>query len=386
MAFSLSYGQRPPRPYLVNRYHGDYNRNFQWQQNSRPRMHYNAVDQFSRKPYETSEEHWCETCDRGFHTADMLEKHKQQHEKCNIDGCQFVAHPKVITKHIQMQHSSGLYKKIANLNNPDDIKKWIEERKKKYPTINNIEKKAAATKEKIERGEKMGLCKNKHNRNFKTVSIVETERKLKPFEGIQDLDMPSEINDDDAEESDGNFSIDDDVENFNRIDNTLNNEPVVCNALSSLMCNYESSDEEEKSNEIKETSETQNNTKAQEIMKCVNNVEVQLQVQNSITSEPTDIKINDDNNSDCDSGPEEVKIEKSLDIETVSKEIQSDSSKKQLTKKTIGREVKHKSYTTMKSKLPSTLLQKLLHKEVQHERNVILQCIRYVIKNNYFDK
>lgn len=63
-----------------------------------------------------------------------------------------------------MQHSTGLYKKIANLKNPEDIQKWREERKKKYPTKANVEKKLAATKEKIERGEKMGLDR-RNNRN-----------------------------------------------------------------------------------------------------------------------------------------------------------------------------------------------------------------------------
>lgn len=33
-----------------------------------------------------------------------------------------------------------------------------------------------------------------------------------------------------------------------------------------------------------------------------------------------------------------------------------------------------------------TLLERLLEPEIQHERNVILQCVRYVVKNNYFDK
>lgn len=31
-----------------------------------------------------------------------------------------------------------------------------------------------------------------------------------------------------------------------------------------------------------------------------------------------------------------------------------------------------------------TLLEKLLHKEIRHERNVILQCVRYVVQNNFF--
>lgn len=56
-----------------------------------------------------------------------------------------------------MQHSTGIYKKIAKLNNPEEIEKWREERRKKYPTKINIDIKAAALQEKIERGEKMNL-------------------------------------------------------------------------------------------------------------------------------------------------------------------------------------------------------------------------------------
>lgn len=65
-----------------------------------------------------------------------------------------------------MQHASGLYKKIAKLNNPEEIQKWREERKKKYPTKVNIEKKAAEMKERIDRGEKMGLNQNRYNKQY----------------------------------------------------------------------------------------------------------------------------------------------------------------------------------------------------------------------------
>lgn len=63
-----------------------------------------------------------------------------------------------------MQHSSGLYKKIAKLNNPEEIEKWREERRKKYPTKNHIDNKAAALKEKIERGEKINLERKEWHR------------------------------------------------------------------------------------------------------------------------------------------------------------------------------------------------------------------------------
>lgn len=72
-----------------------------------------------------------------------------------------------------MQHSSGLYKKIAKLNNPQEIEKWREERKRRYPTKENVEKKVAALKEKIERGEKMGLNSDKRNRdNMSGAAII----------------------------------------------------------------------------------------------------------------------------------------------------------------------------------------------------------------------
>lgn len=76
-------------------------------------------------------------------------------------------------KHIQMQHSSGLFSKIAKLNNPEEIIKWREERKKKYPTKVNIEKKFAEVKEKISRGEKMCLNRerNTHRDNSGKTNI-----------------------------------------------------------------------------------------------------------------------------------------------------------------------------------------------------------------------
>lgn len=64
-----------------------------------------------------------------------------------------------------MQHSTGLFKKIANIKNPEEIAKWREERRRKYPTKANIEKKAAILTEKIDRGEKMGLERNRNHYN-----------------------------------------------------------------------------------------------------------------------------------------------------------------------------------------------------------------------------
>jgi len=50
--------------------------------------------------------------------------------RCGINGCKFVAHPKIVEKHIQMQHDTGLAEKIMRLTTPEEIEKWKEERKR----------------------------------------------------------------------------------------------------------------------------------------------------------------------------------------------------------------------------------------------------------------
>lgn len=52
------------------------------------------------------------------------------HKLCGIDGCTFSAHPLLIEKHIIMQHNTGLYHKIKNVSTPEEIEKWIMERKR----------------------------------------------------------------------------------------------------------------------------------------------------------------------------------------------------------------------------------------------------------------
>lgn len=108
---------------------------------------------------------FCETCDRSFQTIDILQEHKSEHQKCGIDGCKFIGHPLVVTKHIQMQHSSGFFEKIKNLNTPEEIDKWRAERRKKYPTKENVELRQKVQEEKMKRGERLENPKNRFGNN-----------------------------------------------------------------------------------------------------------------------------------------------------------------------------------------------------------------------------
>ncbi|KAG8265460.1 nuclear fragile X mental retardation protein interacting protein 1 [Homalodisca vitripennis] len=97
---------------------------------------------------------YCETCDRSWKTQEMLEEHVSQHEVCGRDGCTFTGHPKVVQKHVELQHDTGLYQRIV-ADNPDDIAKWIAERKRRFPTKENVQKKEAQQDEMMNRGERI---------------------------------------------------------------------------------------------------------------------------------------------------------------------------------------------------------------------------------------
>lgn len=114
-----------------------------------------------------SSDNFCDACERGFANAGQLKHHMQQHRVCGIDGCKFVAHEKIVEKHINMQHITGLYYRIAQTNTPEDIAKWIEERKKKYPTKENIEKRQKQQEEMMKRGERIQMPKDRFGKNQK---------------------------------------------------------------------------------------------------------------------------------------------------------------------------------------------------------------------------
>lgn len=422
---------RPPRPRMMNNmYRRPMPYNSQWRPNNGqpPRFQWNNP-RFGAPDarFQNSDEHWCETCDRGFPTAELLQQHNSQHQKCNIDGCQFIAHPKVITKHIQMQHSSGLYKKIANLNNPEDIQKWREERKKKYPTKANIEKKEAENKEKIERGEKMALKRDRrtdkrgptdqgprkrnhsfdrrnqnprmNRRNFKdhtgttnnnqnntqpakkiprtipSAPVPAEKNKLKPFAGILSIVMDHEAADTDEplQCNDDLFEDDEEIVPTPK-ETTTTQEPIVCGALTSLMCDYGTSDEdaEEKENEVIAKSTEKTN-------------QSQVNDDNKIKAALEDKPDTIENNESDNDAPEEIKIEKT-NVEHETSQEAVVKSKEKVLKTTLPVKKPERNDYKVKRKIPSTLLQKLLYKEIRQERNIVLQCIRYIKKNNYFDK
>jgi hypothetical protein len=105
------------------------------------------------KNNEKSQVYYCEPCDKEFHHLAPFEAHKTTHENCRHPGCSFNATRKVVQAHFHSSHGqfSGSGYKMIDVEghkfrvlmgtSPQEVEQWRAERRKKFPTIQNIEKK-----------------------------------------------------------------------------------------------------------------------------------------------------------------------------------------------------------------------------------------------------
>lgn len=131
----------------------------------------------------SSQPYSCEECSISFPTVAALNAHTKSHIKCK--KCSFTASKKVVSAHYKSVHGEfagrGLKTitiqypgsrqaqrfKICVGNHPDDIKAWIEERKKRFPTRAKLQKQEEKNKRNREEGA-LG-CESSAKRSRKTV-------------------------------------------------------------------------------------------------------------------------------------------------------------------------------------------------------------------------
>ncbi|KAJ3325159.1 hypothetical protein HDV06_004916 [Boothiomyces sp. JEL0866] len=93
----------------------------------------------------------CENCDKEFNNITVYEQHMAAHKKC--DHCDFIAIPKVLATHEQDEHGINVEIKVPMLNTEEEIAAWIAERKKNYPTKENVKEKNEKFQLKRDRGD-----------------------------------------------------------------------------------------------------------------------------------------------------------------------------------------------------------------------------------------
>lgn len=325
---------------------------------------------------------WCDLCERSFKNSQQLSRHISEHEKCCFEGCNFEAHSGLLKKHIEMQHNSGLFSRIATVETEEDIEKWREERRKRYPTKANIEMRQLAQEQRLKRGERLDEQKNRfgklsdRNRAKEFLPKPKNEREAtkkrqrKPrnrrnnssavsgvkenVEGLQETEKVTEQTPKDLVESVPEKSC----------------QPV--NSLSALIGMYSTSSDEEEADSL---------AAAPTILKAE-------------PAPPVEVRCEKSEDED-DGPPEEQPIEKSNANEEEVVVKKNDSQCMGNRKRPFGRPsgssgeakvAKRPTVLNMTRKIrnQNSLLEKLLQKDIRHERNVLLQCVRHVVENNFF--
>lgn len=113
---------------------------------------------------DTSGQWYCEPCDKEFTQLGAFEAHKNTHEKCSHPGCPFSATRKVVQAHFHGSHGqfSGTGYKTIDVEgqkfrvlmgqSPEEIAQWRADRRKKFPTAEVEEAKKKQLAELVEAG------------------------------------------------------------------------------------------------------------------------------------------------------------------------------------------------------------------------------------------
>lgn len=387
---------------------------------------------------------YCKVCREGFSSENLLFQHRKTHERCPYDGCSFNANSKVIAEHVQRVHiKSNTLVKIQDLTTPEQIEKWREERRKRFPTAANVLLRQQAKEARFERGEKLqdrqqrfgdskqrNHIKNFDNRNNKGDNRHENKRNHQNNRRDRPWKQRNE-----NRETPGDEKLKNEKEETTQQVRSSGQSSVVPTTSCIKEVKFlqpainhrdeESSDEESKATpKFKGTSMMKDYHEVKTIVqeKAALSVlgmygsdtesEVDSQVEAATVIEEPEVsswekveeqkeeskeeRAEDNPMSDDDlEAPEEVPIQHnsegnlpdpstSTEPEKLSRKRRHEAQQSQrFVRPKPRRGLDYSKLRTMSSVNP--FLEKLLQEDIRHERNVLLQCVNYVVRSNFFE-
>lgn len=433
-----------------------------------PSLNFNKPEKIIAKTNSNSNNHhdnnWCNLCECNFKYPQQLQKHIDEHEKCWFDDCNFEGSSLLLHEHIEAKHQCVLFQRIAKIETDEDIEKWREERRKRYPTKANIEMRRLAQEERFKRGERIqepnhrfGNIQNRKSAQQRSFTqnqddsmkkdhgkkrIEKKRRRTRNKPNKNDIVDEKMMNCKDAQIATESVES----KTVCNTSTTVEQCPVegkektvlTTNALSAIMGMYgtdsDSGCDDDATTSMNNSVDTQVAEDKQD--KQVNSITACVTAASEPISEVvesneyTDVDETTENTSrkraastedDSLTSIKQLKIDSSVHIKHIDQgpEIASDDDApmeqpiqrqsndaqhtreqasgptdigRRGTKKihsktlTMERNSKKKTILDMNRRIRSqnTLLEKLLQKDIRHERNILLQCVRYVVDNNFF--
>ncbi|XP_077588675.1 FMR1-interacting protein NUFIP1 [Stigmatopora nigra] len=342
----------------------------QWWKNSGPAGNY---DKKNKKRKEPDFSHFCDTCDRGFKDLEKYETHLSQHVKCSVRECSFTAHEKIVAFHWRNTHAPG--RKSIKLDTEEEISKWREERRKNFPTLQNVEKKRKLMEEREKtgavletaqfgrmrgRGRGRGRGRWRGGRSFQNQYDPPQSQTCMVNESPPPIAPPSQKGDPLGVLAKSDNESDDAEP---RTTTGLVVAPKqMTSALGSLLANYDSMSDSENDEDVQSTP--------------IQTAKVVLQENKDLLEE------NNESLRNFNTYQEDVQASK-----LPGPWSGLDTSNRQRGRGRGGWRGRGRGrgrYSAILQTRRPTLLEMLLAPDIRHERNVLLQCVRYVVCNNFF--